>query len=144
MRIPQTITIDGEARLSHSFSLYLIRIDGRPIWLQGRMFYYFLRLVWGWHKFGAEGIHILDIEPGYNQHRYVYRLRQAIARIYPGWPIVSNNQKKRYTLIVNGKTIFAYNYDNLTGFDDTRIRRMVEDLRLAGRNDLCGNPSPIK
>jgi len=70
-----------------------------------------------------------DLEQGFNQARYLYRLRQEIGRDFlPGWPLYENNRSGYYRLIASPGAI-TMNVATLEDNPDYEIRQMAGDLR---------------
>ena len=92
---PQSIEIDGTPVRER----YVVRIDGQPIKLTGKSFKYLVSLVWSRVTRDGGWLYKEDLEQGFNQSRYLYRLRQEIGRDFlPDWPLYENNRSGYYTV----------------------------------------------
>jgi hypothetical protein len=122
---PQMIEIEGTPVRER----YLIRIDGRPITLTGKSFKYLVSLVWSRLTKDTGWVYKDELEQGYNQARYLYRLRQEIGRDFlPQWPLYENNRSGYYRLVADRRRI-RVNLDALTEIPDYEIQRMAADMR---------------
>ncbi|MDD4052697.1 MAG: DEAD/DEAH box helicase [candidate division Zixibacteria bacterium] len=122
---PQMIEIEGTPIRER----YLVRIDGRPITLTGKSFKYLVSLVWSRLTKDTGWVYKDELEQGYNQARYLYRLRQEIGRDFlPQWPLYENNRSGYYRLVADRGQI-KVNLDALKEIPDYEIQRMVADLR---------------
>jgi len=107
---------------------YLVRINGRAISLTGKSFKYFLRLAWSRLTKDSGWLYKEDLEHGFNQARYLYRLRQEIGRDFlPEWPLYENNRSGYYRLAAERERI-RVNLSALKDNPDFEIRQMVSDL----------------
>jgi len=108
---------------------YRIRIDGHAIDLTGKSFKYLVGLVWSRLTKDNGWLYKEDLEQGFNQARYLYRLRQEIGRDFiPEWPLYENNRSGYYRLVADPKKI-KVNLDALKSIPDFEIQRMAADLR---------------
>jgi len=127
---PSVIELDG----SYERERYLVRVDGFPIRLTGKSFKYLTKLAC-FRLLDAEGwVYKDDIEEGFNQARYLYRLKQEMNR--DGgivWSIFENNRLGYYRLDLEPARI-KINLENLKGHPDFELRSLVERLapRLVG------------
>lgn len=121
---PESIEIDGTPVRER----FLVRINGRPIKLTGKSFKYLVRLAWSRLRNDHGWLYKEDLEKGFNQARYLYRLRQEIGRTFlPGWPLYENNRSGYYRLAVAPDRL-RVNVDALRDFPDYEIREMARDL----------------
>ena len=121
---PQSIEIDGTPVRER----FLIRINGRPITLTGKSFKYLVRLVWSRLTKDNGWLYKDDLERGFNQARYLYRLRQEIGRDFlPGWSLYENNRSGYYRLAADPDGL-RVNVDALRGIPDFEIQQMAQDL----------------
>ncbi len=126
---PALIELDG----TYEKERYLVRIDGFPVRLTGKSFLYLSRLVFARLMGGDGWIYKDDIEVGFNQARYLYRLRQEMKSGGFAWPIFENNRLGYYRLDMDPGKI-RLNFDNLRNHPDYQLRKVVDELapRLTG------------
>ncbi len=121
---PESIEIDGTPVRER----FLVRINGRPIKLTGKSFKYLVRLVWSRLRNDHGWLYKEDLEKGFNQARYLYRLRQEIGRDFlPEWPLYENNRSGYYRLAAERERL-RVNVDALRDFPDYEVREMARDL----------------
>lgn len=121
---PDSIEIDGTPVRER----FLVRINGRPISLTGKSFKYLLRLVWSRLTHDNGWVYKDDLEHGFNQARYLYRLRQEIGRDFlPQWPLYENNRSGYYRLAADRRGL-KVNVDALKEIPDYEIQQMALDL----------------
>lgn len=124
-RAPQMIEIEGTPVRER----YLVRIDGHPITLTGKSFKYLVSLVWSRLTKDNGWVYKEELEQGYNQARYLYRLRQEIGRDFlPQWPLYENNRSGYYRLVADRRRI-KVNLDALREIPDYEIQRMAAELQ---------------
>ena len=117
---PRSIKIDG----GYADDRYLVKIDDLDVWLTGKSFTYLCKLAWSRLNSKAGWIYKEDIEPGFNQARYLYRLKKEIHAAIPSlWPVIENNRSGYYRLDLTPDRI-STNIDNLTRHSDCEIRGM--------------------
>jgi len=121
---PSLIELDGR----YERERYLVKIDGVPVRLTGKSFKYLMRLAYS-RLTGNDGwIYKDDIEIGFNQARYLYRLKQEMNRGGNfSWPIFENNRLGYYRLDLDPSRI-RVNLDNLMDHPDFEVREMAEEL----------------
>lgn len=123
---PETIEIEG----SYEGERYLVKINGYPVHLTGKSFKYFTKLAWSRMKGESGWIYKEDIEQGFNQARYLYRMKGEIQNgLGADWPLVENNRLGYYRLNADPAKI-KINLDNLKDHPDYEIRALVEANRL--------------
>lgn len=119
---PQLIEIEGD----YHNERYLVRINGRPVRLTGKSFKYLARLA---HQrlHGQSGwVFKEDLEAGFNQARYLYRMKNEINDGFPtSWPIVENNRLGYYRLALAPERI-KINLDKIREHPDYEVRSLVE------------------
>jgi len=121
---PQSIEIDGTPVRER----FLVRINGRPIGLTGKSFKYLFSLAWSRLTKDNGWLYKEDLEQGFNQARYLYRLRKEVGRDFmPDWPLYENNRSGYYRLIADREKI-KVNVDALKENPDYEIRKMASDL----------------
>ncbi|HSG98617.1 MAG TPA: hypothetical protein VLB27_01115, partial [candidate division Zixibacteria bacterium] len=122
---PQRVAIDGAAQGER----FLLRIDGIPVALTGKSFKYFVRLAAG--RFLSEDgwVYKDDIEQGFNQARYLYRMRREIEAGLPGyrWPVYENNRLGYYRLGLAAAAV-EVNLEALAASDDFEIAETAQAL----------------
>lgn len=120
---PEMIEIDG----SFEQERYLVRINGFPVRLTGKSFKYFTKLAWSRLNLNSGWIYKEDIEVGFNQARYLYRMKNEInASLNMVWPVIENNRLGYYRLnVAPGK--IKINRDNLKKHPDYEIRQLVTE-----------------
>jgi len=126
---PSMLELDGH----YERERYLVKIDGRPVRLTGKSFKYLAKLVFA-RLSGNDGwIYKDDIEAGFNQARYLYRLKQEFRSGGVDWQIFENNRLGYYRLAL-GPDKVRVDYENLRRHHDFEVRQLVEegDLRKTG------------
>lgn len=122
--VPQSIEIDGTPIRER----YRVRINGQTINLTGKSFKYLCRLAWSRITNDGGWVYKEDLEVGFNQARYLYRLRQEIGKDFlPGWPLYENNRSGYYRLVAPADGI-TLNLDMLKNNPDYEIRQLVGEL----------------
>jgi helicase len=126
---PTLIELDG----AYEKERYLVKIDGFPVRLTGKSFMYLAKLAFARLTGGDGWTYKDDIEVGFNQARYLYRLRQEIKDGGFSWPIFENNRLGYYRLDLEPEKI-RLNLDNLRNHPDYQLRKIIDELapRLAG------------
>jgi len=125
---PRLIEIDGRFESDR----YLVRIDGFPVRLTGKSFKYLTKLAWSRLNGDTGWIYKEDIEVGFNQARYLYRMKNEInAGISMNWPVVENNRLGYYRLDIGPESI-RFNLDNLKDHPDYELRSIFETRGEAG------------
>lgn len=121
---PQIIEIDG----SYEGDRYLVRINGFPVRLTSKSFKYLTKLAWSRVGRDSGWIFKEDLETGFNQARYLYRLKSEIGAAYASnWQVFENNRLGYYRLDIDSRGI-SINYENLRQFPDWELQQ------------LCANP----
>jgi len=122
---PQLVEIDG----SFEGDRFLVRIDGYPVKLTGKSFKYLTKLAWSRVNRDAGWVYKEDIEIGFNQARYLYRMKNEInAAFRSEWPVVENNRLGYYRLQLDPSRI-RINADNLAQHPDYEVRSLFEAAR---------------
>ncbi len=118
---PETIEIDG----TYDRERFLIRINGFPVRLTGKSFKYLARLAW-FRAYSQNGwVYKEDIEVGFNQARYLYRMKNELAEsIGQGWSVVENNRLGYYRLDIDPSKI-KINVDNIRNHPDFEVRNLA-------------------
>ena len=119
---PETIEIDG----SYERERYLVKINGFPVRLTGKSFKYFIKLAWSRLNGESGWLYKDDIEHGFNQARYLYRMKGEISQgLNSNWPIFENNRLGYYRLNADPSKI-KVNLDNLRNHPDFEVRSLAE------------------
>ncbi|KAA3631536.1 MAG: hypothetical protein DWP97_12880 [Calditrichaeota bacterium] len=119
---PEMIEIDG----SYDRERYLVKINGFPVRLTGKSFKYFVKLAWSRLNGESGWIYKEEIEHGFNQARYLYRMKGEIGSgLNSNWSIFENNRLGYYRLNAEPSKI-KINIENLRNHPDFEIREMVE------------------
>jgi hypothetical protein len=120
---PESIEIDG----AYERERYLVKINGFPVRLTGKSFKYFTKLAWSRLNRDSGWIYKEDIEVGFNQARYLYRMKGEIsAGLNTSWPVVENNRLGYYRLSIDPSRIHI-NINNLKSHPDWEVRSLVGD-----------------
>jgi hypothetical protein len=118
---PETIEIDG----SYQGERYLVKINGFPLRLTGKSFKYFTKLAWSRLHADSGWIYKEDIEHGFNQARYLYRMKGEISSgLNSSWSIVENNRLGYYRLDADPSKI-KINVENLRNHPDFELRALA-------------------
>jgi helicase len=119
---PRSIEIDGD----YEQDRYLVRIDGFPVRLTGKSFKYLVKLAWSRLNGDNGWIYKEDIEVGFNQARYLYRMKNEICSGFKStWPIIENNRLGYYRLDIDPEKI-RINAGNLRSHPDYEVRSLFE------------------
>ncbi len=118
---PESVEIDGSLERER----YLVKINGFPVWLTGKSFKYFTRLAW-WRRHRENGwIYKEELEVGFNQARYLYRMKNEITSVLSQpWVVFENNRLGYYRLNIDPSKI-RLNYANLKHHPDYEVRSLV-------------------
>jgi len=118
---PESVIIDG----SYESERYLVRINNFPVRLTGKSFKYFTKLAWKRLYSDTGWIYKEDIELGFNQARYLYRMKNEIAAgLGTRWSVFENNRLGYYRLRIDPRRI-NINVENLKNHPDYELRDMV-------------------
>ncbi len=119
---PEVIEVDG----SQDRERFVIRINGRPVRLTGKSFKYFAKLAWSRQNAESGWMYKEDIEAGFNQARYLYRMKNEVsAGLGSDWPVVENNRLGYYRLDVDPSKI-RFNRNALRQHPDWEVRSLFE------------------
>ena len=119
---PSVIEIDG----TYESDRYLIRINGLPVRLTGKSFKYLAKLAWSRVNDDSGWVYKDDIEVGFNQARYLYRMKSEINAAYRSdWAVVENNRLGYYRLHID-PTKIKLNFDNLRDHPDYDLRTLFK------------------
>jgi replicative superfamily II helicase len=123
---PESVIIDGTFERER----YLVKINGFPVRLTGKSFKYFAKLAWSRVNRDSGWIYKEDIEVGFNQARYLYRMKGELADgLNISWPIIENNRLGYYRLNVDPSRI-DINVENLKDHPDYEVRQLVINNEL--------------
>ncbi|MBD3401475.1 DEAD/DEAH box helicase [candidate division GN15 bacterium] len=119
---PEIVEIDG----SQERERFVVRINGCPVRLTGKSFKYFAKLAWSRRHAESGWMYKEDIEAGFNQARYLYRMKNEVnAGLGSDWPVVENNRLGYYRLDVDPSKI-RFNRRNLKDHPDWEVRSLFE------------------
>jgi len=115
-----SLEIDG----SFDQERYLIKWNGVEVLLTGKSFKYLTKLAHR-KKHGRSGwIYKEDIEPGFNQAKYIYRMNNELRNILgDDVPALKSNKLGYYQLGVDSDQI-SFNEENLKKYPDWEIRNL--------------------
>ncbi len=118
---PDSIEIDG----AYEGDRYLIRINGFPLRLTGKSFKYFTKLAWSRLHHETGWVYKEDLEVGFNQARYLYRMKNEInLGLRSSWPIFENNRLGYYRLDIDPNRV-RINLDNLRSHPDYELQQLT-------------------
>ncbi len=127
-REPETLEIPGTLDKER----YLVKINGLPVKLTGKSFKYFIKLAWSRLNKDAGWIFKEEIESGFNQARYLYRMKNEISSGFDsGWPIIENNRLGYYRLQIDPGKI-SIDAESLSKHPDWEVRSLFESSGLSG------------
>ena len=118
---PESIEIEG----TYEKERYLIKINGFPVRLTGKSFKYFIKLAWSRLNRDSGWIYKEDIEIGFNQARYLYRMKGEICSgLNFDWPVIENNRLGYYRLNAEPSKI-RINVESLKNHPDFEVRTLI-------------------
>jgi hypothetical protein len=124
MRI-ESIVVDGAKQEDR----YQISINGFKIHLTGKSFMYFTRLARFRQKEGNGWVWKEDLEPGFNQARYLFRMKGEISKVLgDGWPVVESNRQGYYRLDAVTPEVISFNESTLREHEDYDVRKLFEHV----------------
>ncbi len=127
---PESVEIDGTFERER----YLVRINGFPVRLTGKSFKYFTKLAWSRLNREAGWMYKEDIEVGFNQARYLYRMKNEIASaLNSPWPVFENNRLGYYRLNADPSKI-RINLENLKAHPDYEVRLLAGEMNTGPVN----------
>ncbi len=123
--IPCSFRLDGAARGER----FLALVDGLPVTLTGKSFKYLVKLTCARLSQPDGWIYKDDIEVGFNQARYLYRLRREIVAQLPGyrWSVYENNRLGYYRLALDSVALDV-NRETLANSPDYEVVQAVGAL----------------
>jgi replicative superfamily II helicase len=120
--LPDTLEIDG----SFERDRFLVKINGMPVRLTAKSFKYLTKLAHARLASSQGWVYKDDIEIGFNQARYLYRMKGELhCDVASAWQVFENNRLGYYRLALD-PTHVRVNYDNLRNHHDFEIRRIGE------------------
>ena len=109
-------------------------IDGFPVRLTGKSFKYFTKLAWSRLHSESGWIYKEDLEIGFNQARYLYRMKNEInAGLKCDWPVIENNRLGYYRLSADPSQV-QLNVECLKNHPDWEVRSLVSDQSREAAN----------
>jgi hypothetical protein len=134
--IPQRLVIDGRP----DGERFLILVDDQPVPLTGKSFKYLTKLAWarqqkdGW-------IFKDDLEIGFNQARYLYRMKQELSdALGDAWEVVENNRLGSYRLAIDGQGL-QFRSETLAQHPDWEVRQFFVNSQPSSPAQGTGRPS---
>jgi replicative superfamily II helicase len=128
---PESVEVDGECYKER----FLIRINGFPVRLTGKSFKYFTRLAWSRLHSESGWVYKEDLESGFNQARYLYRLKNEIAATFTSsWAVIENNRLGYYRLDVDPSRI-SIDLDKVRNHPDYEVNSLAlggDDMTAMG------------
>lgn len=119
---PNLVEVDG----TQEGERYVIRINGQPVRLTAKSFKYFAKLAWARVNSENGWLFKEEIEVGFNQARYLYRMKQEISSGNNlSWQVIENNRLGYYRLAVTRDQI-QVNVEALRTSDDYELRKLAE------------------
>ncbi|MCI0531359.1 MAG: hypothetical protein L0Y74_05370, partial [candidate division Zixibacteria bacterium] len=92
---------------------FCITLNQKPVSLPAKSFDYLLKLASSRHNSEDGWVHKEDLEPGFNQARYLHRLKRQLLPYLPsGFDLIENNRLGSYRLNLKKENI-ALNLDNI-------------------------------
>jgi hypothetical protein len=118
------LVIDGSAVKDR----FLVLVNGSKVNLPAKSFKYLVKLTWALFQNEDGWIHKSDFEPGENQARYLYRLKNQIKpSLAAGQTIFENNRLGSYRLTIPKQSV-ELNKNALLKNPDAEIEKMAEEL----------------
>ncbi|UCD93528.1 MAG: DEAD/DEAH box helicase [Candidatus Zixiibacteriota bacterium] len=122
---PCSLELDG----AYERERYLVKIDGFPVRLTGKSFKFLAKLALARLAAGDGWIYKDDLEAGFNQARYLYRLKTEMKEGGFSWAIFENNRLGYYRLALEPSRI-RMNVENLKNHPDYEVRQGVDQVAL--------------
>ncbi|MEK7774721.1 MAG: DEAD/DEAH box helicase [Candidatus Zixiibacteriota bacterium] len=120
--LPDTLEIDG----SFERDRFLVKINGMPVRLTAKSFKYLTKLAHARLASSQGWLYKDDIEIGFNQARYLYRMKGELhGDIASSWQVFENNRLGYYRLALDPMRV-RVNYANLRNHHDFEIRKIAE------------------
>ena len=132
------LRIIGTTRLRRNHTQYLIAVDGRQAYLSPRMFEYLLVLA----NNGQNWVYKGDLEPGFNQARYIYRLRAELTK--QGIDMRFDNNGLGYyrlpasihPIVIEWGSLLEYPHATIAQIAREAIGKTIETLKRKGVIDV--------
>ena len=117
-----SIYIDG----SFVGQRYLVKINDKEVLFTPKSFKYFITLAF--HLKNGNGragwVKLEDLEQGYNQAKYIYRMKGEMKEAIGGSaPSIENNRMGNYRLAVENPEVITFNAEILKEDEDLDIRK---------------------
>ena len=119
----ELLEIDG----SPDKERFVVKINDQAVRLTAKSFKYLAKLAWSRANSPASSgwVYKEDIEVGFNQARYLYRMKNEVnAGLGYNWPLIENNRLGYYRLNADPEKI-RINVANLQNNPDHEIRQIV-------------------
>lgn len=121
-----TLFIAGDQRQeSRGKVRYGIRINGEPVYLRGKSFKYLFMLAAARHLNTGGWIDKRDIEPGDNQIKYIYQLRQEVG---PMVPVKINLEKSGHYRLAESVGVVGFDFGMVEAFFDYDVVQVCKRL----------------
>ncbi len=106
---------------------FRVFINGVPVLLSGKSFSYFVKLAWAIKYNSNDGwVYKEEFEPGFNQARYLYRMKKEITdKLGNGWQVIENNRLGDYRLDASPDAV-SLDEETLKNHPDYSIRSLFE------------------
>ncbi len=121
----ELLEIDG----SPDKERFVVKINDQAVRLTAKSFKYLAKLAWSRANSPAASgwVYKEDIEVGFNQARYLYRMKNEVnAGLGYNWPLIENNRLGYYRLNADPEKI-RINVANLQNNPDYEIRQIVSE-----------------
>jgi hypothetical protein len=124
---PTALELDGAA----CGERFMARVDGELAPLTAKSFKYLLKLVVARLMSEDGWVYKDEIEVGFNQARYLYRMRGELESGLGGvrWPVYENNRLGYYRVALDAAAI-SVNIDSLVENPDFEIAECAQALRV--------------
>lgn len=120
----EMLEIDG----SQDKERFVVKINGCPVKLTGKSFKYFTKLAWSRANRESGWVYKEDIEAGFNQARYLYRMKNELtAGLGLDCSLIENNRLGYYRLDIDPAKI-RFNRENLREHPDWEVRQLFEQM----------------
>ena len=108
----------------------LVKVNGIEVLLTYKSFFYLFKLAIACIKNEDGWVEIEELELGWNQSRYLYRLKQEIKdRINIENVFENNNHQGAYRLLCLPENV-QINYETLSQLNDSEISRIARGCKL--------------
>ena len=105
-------------------------VDGLPAPLTGKSFKYLAKLACARSTTPEGWLYKDEIEQGFNQARYLYRMRREIEAALPGynWPVYENNRLGYYRLRLDPQAL-EIDIERIAASHDYEVAALAETLQ---------------